>query len=79
MGRKKLYEKIALLKEGQIVLIGDYFFRARSFSRQDVRPCDVCQLDSICHGIVHDVCKELDFFSTRRWYLELAHNNNNKK
>lgn len=78
MVHKKLYNKIALLKSGQVVQLGDDFFRARPISRQDIDPCDVCQLDSICHGFVRDVCKELDFLSTKRWYLELASINNKK-
>lgn len=79
MGRNKFYKKISLLKSGQIVRIGSNFFRARSFSRLDCDPCDVCQLDSICHGPVAYVCKELDYFSKKLWYLELASINNNKK
>ena len=79
MKNKELVEKIALLKAGQIVQIDGNFFRARFISRQDVQPCDVCQLDSICHGSVSYVCEAMDSLGKRRWYLELANINNNKQ
>lgn len=73
MNQKRLREKAALLKDGQVVQIGDNFFRAAKLPDcWDESPCNICELDSICHDEVTDVCNELDGLRPYKWYLELA-------
>lgn len=74
MNKKELYEKCQLLKSGQIVEIaGDWFSACRVAERFEGRPCEACDLDSICKGDVAIVCDELDRPFYDRWYLKLAH------
>lgn len=74
MNKKELNEKVALLKDGQIVEIaGDWFRAFRIHVGCDFRPCDACDLDSICRGDVETVCNELDKPFFDRYYLKLAH------
>lgn len=74
MTQKELSEKVALLKDGQIVEIANDWFRAcRVAEDSGDWPCEACDLDSICKGDVGQVCSELDFPFYDRWYLKLAH------
>lgn len=76
MKQKELYEKVQLLKAGQIVEIaGDYFRALRVAEAWEGRACEACELDSICKGDVALVCNELDNLFNNRWYLKLAHSN----
>ena len=74
MKQKELREKVALLKDGQIVQIAGDFFRAiklESDNKRDV--CMQCDLDSICHDDVLDVCYEMETNHPYKWRLKLAH------
>lgn len=74
MRRKELNEKVALLKDGQIVEIANDWFRAfRVEESWEDRVCEACDLDCICKGDVEEVCEELDAPWGNRWYLKLAH------
>ena len=76
MNKKELYQKIELLKAGQIVEINSDFFKAVRIEDEDIRPCvDICDLDCICKGDVAEICDELDWNSKTRWYLKLARRN----
>lgn len=74
MRQKELREKVALLKDGQVVQIAGDFFRAcRVDANWADRVCDECDLDSICRGDVELVCNEIDYPFYNRYYLKLAH------
>lgn len=69
MKDKELTEKIALLKDGQIVMIDGLPFSAKRVD--GFAPCITCNVDSLCHGNVFDVCCQLDVDSKSIWYLNL--------
>lgn len=74
MTDKELREKVALLRDGQIVYIeGDFFRAVRLLDSWEVRACEACDLDSICRGDVARVCSELDKPLYTKYYLKLAH------
>lgn len=74
MKQKELYEKVQLLKAGQIVEIDGDWFRACRVAEGSVGwACEACDLDCICKDDVEKVCCELDFPFYDRWYLKLAH------
>lgn len=74
MTKKELREKVALLKDGQVVQIeGDFFRAVRLLDDWQVRACEACDLDSVCRGDVAIVCTELDHPLYTKWYLKLAH------
>ena len=74
MKQKELLEKVALLKDGQIVEIeNDWFQAVRLPEYWDEDPCNICELDSICRGDVNTICAALEDYGRCRWYLKLAH------
>lgn len=74
MRQRELYEKVQLLKAGQVVQIAGDFFRAVKFSNADqTEICTQCDLDSICRGDVFDVCCEMETKASHGWMLKLAH------
>ena len=74
MKQKELYEKVQLLKAGQVVEIAGDWFRAVKVDDTDFESCcEQCQLDSICHDDVFDVCCEMETAASHWWYLKLAH------
>lgn len=74
MKQKELREKVALLRDGQVVQIaGDFFKACRLAEGWEVRACEACDLDSICQGDVATVCSELDRPLYTKYYLKLAH------
>lgn len=74
MRQRELRQKAALLKDGQVVRIGGDFFKAARLPEcWDESPCNICELDSICHDDITDVCNELDGLRPYKWYLKLAH------
>ena len=74
MKQKELYEKVQLLKAGQVVEIAaDLFIACRLPDDWQVRACEACDLDSICRGDVSIVCSELDKPLYTKYYLKLAH------
>ena len=69
MKQKELREKVALLRDGQVVQIEGDFFRAIKLPEYfDDSPCTICELDSI-----RIICDELEGTMEFSWYLKLAH------
>ena len=74
MKKKELNEKVQLLKAGVTVEIaGDTFYAVKVPKSSVLKACELCNLDSICHGEVEEVCYELDWPFFDSWYLRLAH------
>lgn len=74
MRERELRQKVALLRDGQVVRIeGDFFQAARLPDYWDESPCIICELDSICRDDITDICNELDGTRPYKWYLKLAH------
>ena len=72
MNYKLLAEKVALLKDGQMVEIDGLLFSAKRINEDDPQtPCLYCNVDCLCRGDVAEVCTELDFISKSVWYLNL--------
>lgn len=72
MRQKTLDEKVALLKDGQIVEIDGLMFSAKRIDDSVPKtPCFYCNVDCICKGNVLRVCEELDYFPNLGWYLWL--------
>lgn len=72
MNHKLLAEKVALLKDGQIVEIDNLLFSAKRINDDTPQiPCYYCNVDCLCRGDVAEVCAELDFLSKSVWYLYL--------
>lgn len=74
MRQRELYKKVQLLKAGQVVQIADDFFRAVQVAPTDsMHACMLCDLDSICHDDVLEVCSEMESVGSHNWILKLAH------
>lgn len=74
MKQKELYEKVQLLKAGQVVEISGDWFQAVKVDNADFESCcEKCELDSICHDDVFEVCCEMETAASHWWYLKLAH------
>lgn len=72
MKEKELKEKVALLKDGQIVEINGLLFSAkRCIDDEEEHPCSLCSVDSVCSTDIFNVCYELDLTSKSMWYLHL--------
>ena len=72
MNHKELAEKVALLKDGQIVQIDGLLFSAKRVNEYfNDEVCMHCNVDCLCRGDVAEVCTELDFMSKSVWYLHL--------
>lgn len=74
MTDKERYQKVQLLKAGQIVEIaGDWFRAVKVEGGAFDSCCQHCDLDSICRGDVFDVCCEMETAASHFWMLKLAH------
>lgn len=74
MKHKELAEKVALLKDGQIVKIDGLWFSAKKVNEYwPQTPCNYCNIDCLCRGDVAEVCEELDWMSKSTWYLNLEY------
>ncbi len=74
MTQKEIYEKVQLLKAGQVVWIdGDTFKARRLPDDYELHACQACSLDCICKGNVALICSELDRPFYMKYILELAH------
>lgn len=72
MKAKMLAQKVALLKDGQVVEIDGLLFSAKRINDDDPQtPCLYCNVDCLCRSDVAEVCTELDFLSKSTWYLYL--------
>lgn len=74
MTEKERREKIALLRDGQVVEIANDWFRAcRVAEGWEGRACEACDLDCLCKDDVAAICNELDWPFGSQYYLKLAH------
>lgn len=72
MNAKELAQKVALLKDGQVVEIDGLLYSAKRINDYDpMWPCLYCNVDCLCRGNVAEVCIELDFMSKSVWFLYL--------
>lgn len=68
----EIHQKAIRLREGGVEEIDGLWFVARE-SFGAIHPCDMCELDSICHGNVREVCDELDSWGKHNYFLALNH------
>lgn len=74
MTEKEIREKVALLKDGQIVEIEyDTYKAVRLLDDVDEDPCFICDVDCLCQGDVNTICAALEDYGKSRWLLKLAH------
>lgn len=65
-----LHEKAVRLCEGGVVFHCGYFFQART-APDDLLPCDICDLDSICRLEIADLCELCDAYDGKDHYLTI--------
>ena len=72
MSKKKmtLHEKAVRLSEGGAVEIDSLVVRAKIVGN-DIMPCDLCDMDCLCHGDMIDLCSELDSYDGFKHILYL--------
>lgn len=72
MNKKKmsLHEKVVRLSEGGAVEIHSLVVMAKRVE-DDIMPCDVCDMDCLCHGDMVDLCSELDRYDRFQHVLYL--------
>lgn len=63
MNKKKmtLHEKAVRLSEGGAVEIDSLVVMAKIVGN-DIIPCELCDMDCLCHGYMKDLCSELDSY-----------------
>lgn len=63
MSKKKmtLHEKAVRLSEGGAVEIDSLVVMAKRVG-DDTMPCDICEMDCLCHQEMADLCSELDSY-----------------
>lgn len=72
MKLSELRQKVALLKDGQVVEIDGLYFQAKRIPEHwEDATCSYCDIDCLCRGDVARICIELDFLSKSVWYLVL--------
>lgn len=72
MSDKELSEKVALLKDGQIVEIDSNRYKAIKVSPWTENiPCYFCEIDSNCRYNVFFVCYELNSNAEEHYFLKL--------
>lgn len=67
-----LYEKAVRLAEGGIVEIAGHFVKAMNVPR-DENPCKLCNMDSVCHMEMVDLCAEVDGYTRSPHILKFAY------
>ena len=72
MKHDPLYEKAVRLAEGGIVEIAGHFVRAVNVPG-DENPCELCEMDSVCHMEMTDLCAELDGYTRSKNLLKFAY------
>lgn len=70
-----LYAKAVRLAEGGVVEINGHFVRAIGVVGEDL-PCYLCEMDSICHEDMSDLCAEVDNYTHSPHILKLAYKQN---
>lgn len=76
MKKKKeltVHDKAVKLAEGLFVEIDGHIVAAR-IAPDDLLPCDICQMDCICHAEMAEVCEEVDHIKQMDTYLVLFEN-----
>lgn len=73
MKEKELYEKVQLLKAGQVVEVDGNFWIAKQRPKDsDLDLCYGCNADCLCKGDVAEICLAMDELGSYNWYLKLA-------
>lgn len=72
MNKKKmtLHEKAVRLSEGGAVEIQSLVVMAKRVG-DDIMPCDICDMYSLCHGDIVALCSELDSYDGYKHLLYL--------
>lgn len=76
MKKKKeltLHQKAIRLIEGGFVEFDGHVVAAK-VAPDDVFSCDICEMDSICHVEMGQLCGEVSFIKQQDYYLVLAEN-----
>lgn len=77
MKQKELFEKVELLRAGQVVEIDGNRFQAKQL--HDLRgfsECAQCSVDCICTGNVYAACLSLGTLTRPHWLLEIVDGKN---
>ena len=71
MSKTELHEKAVRLSEGGAVWFISHRIRAVEVIG-DVDPCDLCEMDCICHEEMAELCKEVDQYDGKKHCLKLV-------
>ena len=72
MAKDTLHEKAVRLAEGGVVEIAGHFVRAVNVPDAEC-PCELCEMDSVCHMEMTDLCAEVDAYTRSRYLLKFAY------
>lgn len=67
------HDKAIRLVEGGFVEIDGHVVAARKATSMEFS-CDLCEMDSICHGEIPELCVECDSITQGDYYFVLAEN-----
>ena len=72
MSKKKMtfHEKVVRLREGGAVEIDGLVVRAKIVG-DDIEPCEICDMDCLCHDDMAILCSELDSYDGYKHLLYL--------
>lgn len=70
-----LYAKAVRLAEGGVVEINGHFVKAIDAGEVD-NPCEVCNMDSVCHMEMVDLCAEVNGYTRSPHILKFAYEQN---
>lgn len=75
MKKKKLtlHQKAIRLLEGGFVDVDGHSVAAKVAPNDDFS-CDICEMDSICHAEMSELCNEVSYIKQKDYYLVLAEN-----
>lgn len=68
---KSLHDLAVGLCEGAMIEFNSLFIRAKVVEYVD-DPCDVCDMDCLCHEEMSDLCAECDAYDGKRHKLVFA-------
>lgn len=71
MKKQTLHEKAVILCEGGVVWHEGHAIRAGVYVGED-SPCDVCNMDCICHMSMAEQCVECNNYDGKKHYLILC-------
>lgn len=69
---ESLHAKAVRLAEGGVVEINGHFVRAIDVVG-DNNPCELCDMDSVCHMEMVDLCAEVDAYTRSPHILKFAY------